>query len=67
MGGGLGVSDETDDEDDGGVDEANFIPVSLPPHLQVMNPPTDVNLNIVQGPSGSQGSGASNTSYNGIK
>ena len=31
-------------------DDVNFVPVCLPPHLGVMGPPTDVNINIIQGP-----------------
>ena len=36
--------------DDGADTGSNFIPVSLPDHLSVMPPPTDVNLDIVRGP-----------------
>ena len=57
--------EDTDDEDED-VNEANFIPISLPQHLQVMGPPSDVNLGITQGPSASQGSSASQSPNNGI-
>ena len=66
-GGGSPLYPPDRDEDDSGQDVwdwgesepdgSNFIPLSLPQHLTVMQPPTDVNLNIIRGPSSQTSTG----------
>ena len=54
-------TDETDftwrfgDDDDDTNDNINNIPISQPPELQVMVPPSEPNLAIIQGPSNGTG------------
>ena len=42
--------DHQDDDNAEDDDGNNYVPVPLPPHLQVMVPPTEPNLDILQGP-----------------
>ena len=37
-------------EDDENDNDVNHIPISLPQHLQVMGPPTEANMSIINGP-----------------
>ena len=45
-----GDEDEEDEEDEENEDDINYLPVSLPGHLQVMGPPVTEHEGIVRGP-----------------